>query len=318
MRRAVSFVPLTYEEGVDPRNHRYMWIEVDRAHSCLAAYLRDRTEGIGTQQWHTLFQQQRIRVNDVPARSTDPIQRGDRIEIRRIQMQHVGAEDHAIEICYRDEHLMAIHKPWGMPVHPGLGKHQGTVLNFLRHLFPPNLYTDSDLRRMPIHRLDQATSGLLLLGLHDQAQAFLRQQFEQGWVEKTYEAWVWGKPQTDEGVIDQPIGRCPTDPRRISTDPSGTFGKPAITRFRCIEHREGLTKIRLFPLTGRTHQLRIHMAWLGHPIVGDRRYGGADADNMNRFQGNQQQLFLHALLLKFRHPVTLQVIELKCRGRDPF
>lgn len=318
MRRAAFFVPPVFEEGVDPRNHNYMWIEVDRAHPCLGEYLRDRTEGIGAQQWHTLFQQQRVLVNDMAAQATDPIKSRDRIEIRRIHMRHLLAEDQAVNICFRDEHLLALHKPAGVPVHPGLGWHRGTVLNFLRHLFPINQYTDEELRRMPVHRLDRATSGLLLLGLKEETQVFLRHQFAQGLVEKTYEAWVWGKPDKGEGVIDLAIGRCPTEPDRIITDPAGTFGRPAITRFRCMEHRAGLTRMRLYPQTGRTHQLRIHMAWLGHPIVGDLRYGGAEADTIKGLQSGGNRLYLHAYSLKFRHPLTRQEIELKCPSPLPF
>ncbi|MEY4144342.1 MAG: hypothetical protein RLZZ335_194 [Bacteroidota bacterium] len=317
MPRAAPLIPAVFEEGVDPRNHQYMWIEADRSHPSLGAFLRDRTEGIGNQQWHTLFQQQRVRVNEIPAQATDPIKRGDRIEIRRVHMQNLLPEDHAIEICYRDEHLLAINKPEGMPVHPGLGCHRGTVLHFLRHLFPAQEYADSDLRRMPVHRLDKATSGLLLFGLHLEAQAQLRIQFENGQVEKTYEAWVWGKPEMHEGVIDQAIGRCPSEPNRITTDPEGTFGKPAITHFQCLEHQSGITRMCLRPQTGRTHQLRIHMAWLGHPIVGDRRYGGSENEHRVGLPSGGNRLFLHAHALKFKHPVTQQEIELKCPLSGP-
>jgi len=318
MRRAVASTPLVYEEGVDPRNHRYMWIRAGQDHPCLGAFLRDRTDGIGDQQWHTLFEQERIWVNHVPAGATDSIKKGDRIDIRRIEMQFIQAEDHALGICYRDEHILAIHKPPGMPVHPGLGCHSGTVLNFLRYLLPHTLYMDADLRRMPVHRLDRATSGLLLLGLHQKAQAGLRTQFAQGLVEKTYDAWVWGKPGTAEGVIDIPIGRRPEEPHRITTDPDATFGKSAITRFLSTDHRTGLTRMRLMPQTGRTHQLRIHMAWLGHPIVGDVRYGSVSTGVYMAPHRPGDRLFLHASSLKLRHPVSGQKIELNCDPSDSF
>jgi len=295
-----------------------MWIEVEHDHPSLGAFLRDRTDGIGVQQWHTLFKQGRIWVNQSPAKATEPIKKGDRIDIRRIEMQYLSAEDHALGICYRDEHILALHKPPGMPVHPGLGCHRGTILNHLRSLLPHNSYPDADLRRMPVHRLDRATSGLLLLGLHREAQAGLRTQFARGLVEKTYEAWVWGKPQPDEGLIDVPIGRIPGAPQQITTDPGATFGKSAITRFQSTEHRTGLTRMRLMPRTGRTHQLRIHMAWLGHPIVGDMRYGIVPSGGADGLHLPEERLFLHACSLKLRHPDTGQIIEIKCPPCETF
>lgn len=233
-------------------------------------------------------------------------------------MQHLASEDRPIEICYRDEDLLVIHKPPGMAVHPGLGCHRGTVLNFLRHLLPEDRYGDEALRRMPVHRLDKATSGLLLLGLNEKAQSSLHQQFEQGRVEKVYEAWVWGTPAQSVGLIEIPVGRPPGDPHSITEDPTAQFGKPSITCYQCMEHRRGLTRTRLIPQTGRTHQLRIHMAWLGHPIVGDRRYGSVREEEIMFPEANRERLFLHAGSLKLRHPSTHREIKLICVAPDPF
>lgn len=318
MRRAECFTPTQFEPGVDPRNHRYMRITVREGHPHLGNYLRDRTEGIGAQQWHTLFGQNRVLLNQMPAGATQSIRPGDRVEIRRIELIHLDAEDWPIDICHSDDDIMAIHKPAGMAVHPGLGCHRGTVLNFLRHHWPEQRYSDEDLRRMPVHRLDRATSGLLVLGLHNGAQAHLRRQFEAGEVLKIYEAWVWGHPAPEAGVIDVPIGRPAGDPHAIVADPTGRFGKTAVTHYQCLERRHGLTRLQLRPLTGRTHQLRIHTAWIGHPIVGDLRYGPGVQRESEQPQSLPDRLYLHARSLRLRHPSTHREIELFCAPVNPF
>jgi 23S rRNA pseudouridine1911/1915/1917 synthase len=202
-----------------------------------------------------------------------------------------------LDVVFEDPVLLVINKPVGLVVHPGSGNPRGTLLNALLHRVPQV----AELPRAGIvHRLDKDTSGLLVVAKHDQAIRDLQGQFKRRSVRKRYLALLIGDLTPDEGIIEAPIGRNPVHRQRMAVAPRG---KPARTRWRVLlryrdaqGHSYSLVEVGLH--TGRTHQIRVHFAWLGYPLVGDRVYGPAHP----RFSAPRQ--FLHARELAFTHPVT--------------
>ncbi len=217
-------------------------------------------------------------------------------------------EPRPLEILFEDDHLLVVNKPPGLVVHPGAGHREGTLLQaLLAHC--PELARVGDLSRPGlVHRLDKDTSGLLVAAKSASAHADLVRQFQARTVDKTYLALVWGRFREPEGEIRGEIGRHPRHRQKMSTRPRR--GKPAVTAWRVRRELPGpLTLVELSPRTGRTHQLRVHLAALGHPVAGDATYGGGAA----RFQGLPRlagvrklvaRQLLHAWRLSFTHPAT--------------
>lgn len=207
-----------------------------------------------------------------------------------------------LEVLYEDACLAAINKPAGMVVHPAPGQWQGTVVNALLFRWGRAELADS-LRPGIVHRLDKDTSGVLLVAKEQRALEQLGQQFKARQVHKTYVAVVVGHFATPSGEITLPIGRHPSDRKKMSVH--ARHGRAAVSRYQVIAEADGVTLVRLFPETGRTHQLRVHLAAIGHPLVGDKVYG---------VRGPQPHLApaarmfprhaLHAESIRFRHPLS--------------
>ena len=200
-------------------------------------------------------------------------------------------------IVYEDEHLIVVNKPAGMPVHPGPGHSGHTLVNaLLAHC--PDLPGIGGVQRPGIvHRLDKDTSGLIVAAKDEKTHNGLTRQLSDRSMHKTYLALVEGRLQPSEAMIDAPIGRDPSHRQRMAILPEGR-GREAQTRYRVREylHGDGYTYLEASPITGRTHQIRVHLASLGHPIVGDAVYGKASK--------LVQRQFLHAWRLTLRHPAT--------------
>ncbi len=211
----------------------------------------------------------------------------------------------ALDIVYEDEDIVALNKPAGMTVHPASGNYGGTLANALVHHF--NALSDVNGARRPgiVHRLDRETSGIILVARTNMAHARLAKQFEERTIEKKYVALVEGEVQFDEGVVEAAIGRHPKyhDLRRVVL--TGTTGsdtaKHAVTSYTVIRRSPKLTAVALFPETGRTHQLRLHMRHIGHPVLGDENNGN---------KGSFSRLALHAQAIFFKHPRTGLPLEL--------
>ena len=201
-----------------------------------------------------------------------------------------------LSILYEDEHLLVVDKPAGMAVHPGPGHSSRTLVNaLLAHC--PDLPGIGGVQRPGIvHRLDKDTSGLIVVAKDERAHNGLAAQLKDRQMHKTYLTLVEGRVKPDEALIDAPVGRDPNNRRRMMVRPPGSAqGRDAQTRYRVRTHYEGYTLLEASPITGRTHQIRVHLASLGHPVIGDSVYGKASA-----FVPRQ---FLHAWRLTFTHPV---------------
>ncbi len=251
-----------------------------------------------------------ILVNDRSRPASYRVRSGDRVSLAVPPPEPSGLapEALALDILHEDNDLIVVNKPPGLVVHPAPGHRGGTLLNALVH-HCPDLARVGDLNRPGlVHRLDKDTSGVLVAAKTAAAHAHLVRQFHDRQVEKTYVALVWGRFAQEQGEIDQEVGRHPSARQKMSVHPRR--GKPAVTYWKVLAEYPGpVTLLELFPKTGRTHQLRVHLAALGHPIVGDATYGGGAA----RLKGSPvlkglrplvTRQLLHARSLKFAHPRT--------------
>jgi 23S rRNA pseudouridine1911/1915/1917 synthase len=216
-------------------------------------------------------------------------------------------EDIPLRIVHEDEHLLIVDKPAGLVVHPGAGTPTGTMVNALLHLLPDLSGVGGVLRPGIVHRLDKGTSGLMVVAKDDVTHRALARQFASRTVVKEYSAIVLGVPRPVAGVVDRPIGRDPVRRQRMSV--RSRRGRPAVTRYAVVEALDGAALLRVRIETGRTHQIRVHLAALGHPVAGDETYGGRRAPASRR-AGSRQALLalarpaLHAAHLAFTHPAS--------------
>lgn len=204
------------------------------------------------------------------------------------------AQDIPLTILYQDEDLAVVLKPCGMVVHPAAGNEDGTLVNALLHHLDHLSGIGGELRPGIVHRLDKDTSGLLLVAKNDQSQLSLSRQLQERDMEKHYRALVEGAFRDDTGRIDQPIARSKKDRKKMAIDPEG---RPSITDWTVLSRGRNVTLLDVHILTGRTHQIRVHMKSIAHPVCGDPIYGSSKGAKVSR-------LMLHAYSLSFTHPRT--------------
>jgi 23S rRNA pseudouridine1911/1915/1917 synthase len=263
----------------------------------LDALLHERLPEYSRSRLQTWIREGRVQVNGVPGKPSSTIRGSEDIDVSPAPMPALKAEaeDIPLFVLYEDDAVVAIDKPAGMVVHAGAGIHSGTVVNALLHRFQSLSSVGGDIRPGIVHRLDRFTTGVLLVAKTDAAHQNLALQFSSREVEKTYLALVEGE-LTGTGRIRKPIARDPGNRARMTARLS--TGRSALTDWRAVEHFRGFTFLEIRIGTGRTHQIRAHMASLGRPVAGDRLYGGK-ASPWNRY-------FLHAWRLGFRSPATGQ------------
>jgi 23S rRNA pseudouridine1911/1915/1917 synthase len=261
----------------------------------LDAFLRERLPNFSRSRLQQWIRQDRVKVQGAAAKASYLLRGEERIEVDPGAMPplRAEAEDIPLRVLYEDESAVAIDKPAGMAVHPGAGLHSGTVVNALLHRFAALSTVGGDFRPGIVHRLDRFTSGVLLVAKTDQAHNELAAQFAKREVEKVYLALVEGRME-GAGRIRKPIARDPKNRARMTARLE--FGRAALTDWEAIEQFAGFTLLRIRLGTGRTHQIRAHMAAMGHPVAGDRLYG-AKPSPWNRY-------FLHAHRLGFRSAAT--------------
>jgi len=235
-----------------------------------------------------------IQVNGVPQRTNYPVKPGDEITVRLDEEEpEYPAEEGPLDILYEDEYLLAVDKPAGMLIHPSRSCFSGTLANFVLGYYAK---TGQKSAFHPMTRLDRDTFGIVLLAKNAHVHTLLQSTH----VQKTYHALTFGGPEVEAGVINAPIARKPLPSllREIRAE-----GKPSVTRFRVLERREKLCKLALEPVTGRTHQLRLHCMHSGFPILGDPQYHCEESVAFSRRLGLEYQL-LCAKKLELEHPVT--------------
>jgi 23S rRNA pseudouridine1911/1915/1917 synthase len=259
---------------------------------------------IGTRsQAKQLIDAGRVRVDGVARKSAHLLRGGERVEVELPKRETVRVEPEAIPLAvlYEDDDLLAIDKAPGMVVHPAPGARRGTLVNALAHRLGALSGVGDPGRPGIVHRLDRDTSGVLLVARTRAAHEALARQFRERAVEKRYLAVVRGHLRPATGTIDRPVGRHRRERKRMSV--RSARGRSARTQWTVLERLPGATLVRLAPETGRTHQLRVHLAALGHPIVGDRVYGVRGAGRTAGVLAFPRQA-LHAEEIRFTHPST--------------
>jgi 23S rRNA pseudouridine1911/1915/1917 synthase len=248
------------------------------------------------------------RVKTVKANTA--VREGDLITITLPELvaAEPAAEDIPLEVLFQDPDIIVINKPAGMVVHPGAGNESGTLVNALLHHVTDLSGIGGELRPGIVHRLDKGTSGVMVVAKHDAAHQELARQFHDREVEKQYVALVWGLVQQRKR-IDIPIGRDPVHREKIST--RARRARAAVTRVTWARHVPGLSLLRIAIHTGRTHQIRVHLNAIGHPIVGDSLYGGVHRRVPHHLRAvlHLTRPFLHAERLAFTHPRTSEYLE---------
>ena len=263
----------------------------------LSSFLKDEMK-MSTGLVNRLKWQEKILVNDAPQHNDYAVKTGDVITVLLDEEEpNYPPQEGEISVLYEDEHLLAVDKPAGMLIHPSHSKNDGTLANFVLGYYQK---TGQKCAFHPVTRLDRDTFGIVLLTKNSHIHALMQQTN----LKKTYHALVSGGPAEDAGIIDAPIARKPLPSllREVRAD-----GKMCITEFQVLERFDGFSKLALRPVTGRTHQLRVHCAHMGWPILGDPQYGNGAADF-----GLQHQL-LCAKKLEFFHPVTGEPLVLESK-----
>lgn len=262
-------------------------------------FLSNIQKEISRSQVQRLIELENVSVNGVPVRAKYKVKPGDIIKIRVPEPTPLDlpAEPIPLNIVYEDDCMVVVDKPPGMVVHPAPGHFTGTLVNALLHHCPDLTGIGGVERPGIVHRLDKDTSGLVLVAKTEMAHRSLTNQFKQREIKKVYLALVRGIVKADSGVIDLPIGRHKIHRKKMATQKEG--GREATTAFEVIARYPHFSYLRLFPKTGRTHQIRVHVASLGHPILGDKTYGGKLEKHMK-----MPRQALHAHQLEIRHPIS--------------
>ncbi|HQJ30005.1 MAG TPA: RluA family pseudouridine synthase [Syntrophales bacterium] len=283
-------------------------VEAEESGERLDVFLARRQADLSRSQIAKALAAGRVLVNGKAPKAATRLRRGDEILVEIIAPVAAGVqpEDIPLRIVYEDAFLLVIDKPPGLVVHPGAGNPRGTLVNALLHHCRDLSGIGGVLRPGIVHRLDKDTSGLMIVAKSDAVHRSLADDFQARRVEKTYLALVYGDMPDDEGVVDLPVGRHPVDRKKMST--RSRRGKNAVTRWQVRERYGAVTLVTAAIETGRTHQIRVHLAALGHPVVGDRLYGNpglmkqiADPSLRCGLKKMNRQA-LHACRIAFRHP----------------
>ena len=274
-----------------------MIFSADNPGERLDAFVARVAEGLTRSAAQKLIEQGAVTRNGKPGKKNDKLNEGDQISVTVPEPKEVdiAAKEMPLDIVYEDGDLLVINKPKGLVVHPAAGHQDDTLVNGLLYALGDDLSgINGELRPGIVHRIDKDTSGLLAVAKNDLAHAVLASQLKDHTMARTYEAIVCGSFREDSGTVDAPIGRHPSDRKKMTVTERNS--KHAVTHWEVIARYRGYTHIRCRLETGRTHQIRVHMAHIGHPILGDLVYGHKKPE-----LGQSSQV-LHAGALCFRHP----------------
>ena len=279
----------------------------------LDAFLAARLPELSRSRAASLVQEGRVTVNGRPAPKSCRLSGGETLSVDLPEQPAdtaLTAQDIPLDVVYEDGDVIVVNKPAGLVVHPAPGHPDGTLVNALLHHCGDSLSGIGGEKRPGIvHRIDRDTSGLIIAAKNDAAHAFLSAQLSDHTLARTYECLVTGSLKQDSGTVNAPIGRHPADRKKMAVVAGG---RPAVTHWEVVARYPGVTHLRCRLETGRTHQIRVHMAHIGHPILGDTVYGAKKP-----VPGLTGQC-LHATGLRFIHPRTHETVELTCPLPEEF
>ena len=269
------------------------------------SYLETKIENMSRNHLQGLLQQQKVQVDSTPVKKNYKIKDGQKITVvlePAKELENIEAQNIPLHIVYEDTDLLVVNKPKGMVVHPAAGNEAGTMVNALLYHCKGNLSgINGTIRPGIVHRIDKNTSGLLVVAKNDLSHQFLAKQIQEHSFTRAYKAVVYGNLKQNSGCVNAPIGRNPKNRKQMAIVTQG--GREAITHYEILESFRGFDYLQLQLETGRTHQIRVHMASIGHPLAGDDVYGPKKV-----IQSLQGQC-LHAYKLGFVHPTTLKYME---------
>lgn len=309
-------IEIPEEEQELYEHHRFT---VDKGQCLLRIdkFLMNRLESVSRSKVQAAANAGNILVNTKPVKSNYKVKPNDVISIVLAQPPReieLIPENIPLQIVYEDDDIILIHKEAGMVVHPGYGNYTGTMVNALIYHFQQSSKVKEDLKPYLVHRIDKNTSGIILVAKNELAQAKLAKDFFNHTIQRKYNALVWGDFKEDEGTITGNIGRNPKDRKVMCVFPEGDNGRVAITHYKVLERFGYITLIECQLETGRTHQIRVHMKYAGHPLFNDETYGGNYILKGTTFAKYKQFIdncfkilprqALHAKSLGFKHPIT--------------
>ena len=313
---------LPEDEQQEMFEHVRMVVDKGQAQLRIDKYLADHLQDTSRHRVQLAMEAEYVRVNDRVVKANYKVKPLDVITLMmpyRRRGIEIKPEPIPLDVVYEDDDLMVINKPAGLVVHPGHGNYSGTLVNALAFYLGVQPDPEGDERMgMLVHRIDKDTSGLLVVAKDDAAQIELARQFFHHTIERRYWALVWGNIAEDSGTIDAPIGRDPNDRLRFRVCADESQGKRAVTHFRVLERFGYVTLVECVLETGRTHQIRVHMNHIGHPLFNDARYGGDRILKGTLYTKYKQFIdncfalcprqALHAKTLGFVHPRTKKEI----------
>ena len=293
----------------------------------LDSFVSRQIENLSRSRVQQLIEHNMIFVNQKLIAKSYRIKPHDLIDVTLPRAEKIEAqpENIPLNIIYEDEDILIVNKSAGMVVHPAHANYTGTMVNALLHHVQDLSGINGKLRPGIVHRIDKETTGLLLVAKHDKAHRFLSNLFKSHHIEREYWAMVWGKLKKKKGTIETLIGRSPKDRKKFTVVKEG---KIAITHYEVVEVFDFLSLVKLHLETGRTHQIRVHMAHLGHPVFGDKTYGGDNPNLAGNERKKKQQAenllelmprqALHAKTLGFLHPTTRKLVSFDSELPDDF